>query len=85
MKLTGLFALVVLVGCSASGSDIHGQRFVLVTDPSGIAKDIPVGALALDTQTGVLCYTVAGAFTSGTPGVGMCSDLAKKKTGSGKE
>ncbi|HSY35292.1 MAG TPA: hypothetical protein VK814_06035 [Acidobacteriaceae bacterium] len=69
------------MGCSASSSEVHGQRFVLVQDPSGISKDIPAGALALDTQTGQLCYTVQGAFTSTLPGVGMCTALAKKPSG----
>jgi hypothetical protein len=85
MKLLALGLALCLTGCLASSSEVDGQRFVLVADPSGIAKDIPVGALALDTQTGVLCYTVQGAFTSGTPGIGMCSELVKKKTGTGKE
>jgi hypothetical protein len=81
MKAIGLSLLVVLVGCSASSADNKGQRFVLVADPSGISKDIPAGALALDTQTGQLCYTVQGAFTSGTQGIGMCSVLVKKQSG----
>jgi hypothetical protein len=83
MKILGLAWLMVLTGCLASAADNEGQRFVLVADPSGISKDIPAGALALDTKTGQLCYTVQGAFTSGSPGIGMCSALVKK--GSGKE
>ncbi len=71
--------VLFLLGCSASGSNIHGQRFVLVPDPSGIAKDIPVGALALDTQTGQLCYTISGSFTAASPAIAMCSALARKQ------
>lgn len=81
MKILGLSLLVVLTGCSAASADNQGQRFVLVADPSGISKDIPAGALALDTQTGQLCYTVQGAFTAGSPGIGMCTALAKKPAG----
>ncbi len=81
MKALGLVFVVVLAGCSASSADNQGQRFVLVADPSGISKDIPAGALALDTQTGQLCYTVQGPFTSGTMGIGMCSSLVKKSSG----
>jgi hypothetical protein len=54
---------------------------VLVADPSRISKDIPAGALALDTTTGQLCYTVQGAFTAGSPSIGMCSALVKKPSG----
>jgi len=81
MKTLGLALLVVLTGCSASSADNEGQRFVLVADPSGISKDIPAGALALDTKTGQLCYTVQGAFTSGSPSIAMCSGLVKKSSG----
>ena len=81
MKLLALGMVLVLTGCLASSSEVDGQRFVLVADPSGISKDIPAGALAMDTKTGQLCYTVAGAYTSGTPGIGMCSALVKKQTG----
>jgi len=81
MKILGLAWLVVLTGCLASSADNHSPRFVLVADPSGISKDIPAGALALDTTTGQLCYTVQGAFTSGSPAIGMCSALVKKSTG----
>ena len=81
MKTLGLASLVVFTVCIASSADNQGQRFVLVADPSQISKDIPAGALALDTQTGQLCYTVQGAFTSGSPAIGMCSALAKKPSG----
>ena len=81
MKTLGLASLVVFTGCMASSADNQGQRFVLVADPSQISKDIPAGALALDTQTGQLCYTVQGAFTAGSPGIGMCTALAKKPAG----
>ncbi len=81
MKRLGLALVLVLTGCAASSADNQGQRFVLVADPSGISKDIPAGALALDTQTGQLCYTVQGTFTSGSPNIGMCSALVKKSSG----
>ena len=81
MKILGLAWLVVLTGCLASSADNHSPRFVLVADPSGISKDIPAGALARDTTTGQRCYTVQGAFTSGSPAIGMCSALVKKSTG----
>ena len=81
MKILGLAFVVLLTGCLASSADNQGQRFVLVADPSGISKDIPAGALALDTKTGQLCYTVQGAFTAGAPSIGMCSALVKKASG----
>jgi hypothetical protein len=81
MKSLGLVSVVLLTGCLASSADNHSPRFVLVADPSGISKDIPAGALALDTQTGQLCYTVQGTFTAGSPSIGMCSALTKKPAG----
>ncbi len=81
MKMIALGFVLVLTGCLASSADNEGQRFVLVADPSGISKDIPAGALALDTKTGQLCYTVQGAFTAGSQGIGMCSALVKKSSG----
>jgi hypothetical protein len=81
MKILGLAFVVLLTGCLASSADNHSPRFVLVADPSGISKDIPAGALALDTTTGQLCYTFQGAFTAGSPSIGMCSALVKKSTG----
>jgi hypothetical protein len=48
-----------------------------VNDPAGISDKIPNGALALDTRTGQLCYTISGNFT-GSPALPMCSDLARK-------
>ena len=81
MKILGLAFVVLLTGCLASSADNQGQRFVLVADPSGISKDIPAGALALDTTTGQLCYTVQGGFTAGAPSIGMCSALVKKASG----
>jgi len=77
MKILGLALVLVLTGCSAASSSIRYQRFVLVSDPSQISKDIPAGALALDTKTGELCYTVGGSFTSGSPAIKMCAALAK--------
>ena len=81
MKILGLAFVVLLTGCLASSADNQGQRFVLVADPSGISKDIPAGALAMDTETGQLCYTVQGTFTAGAPSIGMCSALVKKASG----
>jgi|GEM_PF-3652406 len=68
--------LLPLAGCSAT-SVITGQRFVLVNDPTGISDKIPSGALAMDTRTGQLCYTIAGT-SAGAPALPMCTDLAKK-------
>jgi hypothetical protein len=81
MKILGLAFVVLLTGCLASSADNHSPRFVLVADPSGISKDIPAGALAMDTETGQLCYTVQGGFTAGAPSIGMCSALVKKASG----
>jgi hypothetical protein len=77
MKTLGLAPVLVLTGCSATSSSTRYQRFVLVPDPSQISKDIPAGALALDTKTGQLCYTVGGSFTSESPSIEMCTALAK--------
>ena len=79
MKLIALASLLLLTGCLASASSADQQRFVLVPDPSGISKDIPPGALALDTQTGQLCYTVGGSWTSGLPTIDLCSKLLKNQ------
>jgi len=79
MKLIALACVLLLSGCSASEADIKSQRFVLVPDP-GISKDIPPGALALDTQTGQLCYTVSGPWTSGSPAIDLCSKLLKSQS-----
>ncbi|MEG9432495.1 hypothetical protein [Terriglobus sp. ADX1] len=68
--------LLLLAGCSAT-SVVAGQRFVLVNDPTGISDKIPSGALALDTRTGQLCYTISGT-SAGAPALPMCSDLARK-------
>jgi hypothetical protein len=51
------------------------QRFILVPNPSEINKNIPAGALALDTKTGQLCYTVGGNFTSQFPAIDMCTKV----------
>jgi len=80
MKLIALACLLFLTGCLASASSVDQQRFMLVPDPSGIAKDIPPGALALDTQTGQLCYTVSGSWTSGLPAIDLCSKLLKNQS-----
>jgi hypothetical protein len=78
MKPLALALVLVLSGCSAASSSTRYQRFELVPNPSGISKDIPAGALALDTKTGELCYTVDGAYTSGSPAIEMCTALVKK-------
>jgi hypothetical protein len=76
--LVAFAALLLCSGCSkplARGARF--QRFVLLEHPSQIKKDIPDGALALDTQTGQLCYTVGGDFTSGYPAMDMCAIVAE--------
>lgn len=50
---------------------------MIVSDPSQINKDIPAGALALDTKTGQLCYTVGGSFTNEMPRMDMCTEVYK--------
>lgn len=50
---------------------------MLVNDPTGISDKIPNGALALDTRTGQLCYTISGNF-AGAPMLPMCKDLVQK-------
>jgi len=82
MKLLALLCLVSLTGCSASQSEVKSQRFVLVPDPSGISKDIPVGALAMDTESGQLCYTFNLANTSAAPSIKTCSALLKEHSSS---
>jgi hypothetical protein len=77
MKNLGIFVLFgFLVGCESGPKSRGYQRFVLVPDPSQVKKDIPAGALALDTKTGQLCYTVGGFFaTNGTPRMDMCTEV----------
>jgi hypothetical protein len=78
MRTLGIFVLFgFLVGCGGKAlKSPEYQRFVLVPDPSQIKKDIPDGALALDTKTGQLCYTVGGFFvTNGTPRMDMCTEV----------
>jgi hypothetical protein len=79
MKKIGFVLAILLTGCAHSLDDSRTgyQRFVLVPNPSEISKDIPAGALALDTKTGQLCYTVGGSFTSGSPAMDMCSTTYK--------
>lgn len=67
--------LLLLAGCNAT--KIDSQRFTLVNDTTGISDKIPSGALALDTKTGQLCYTLKGDFTSSYP-LPMCSKLANE-------
>ena len=75
--MPAILLMAVLTGCHSSAHPPGGsyQRFVLVPNPSEIRKDIPVGALALDTKTGQLCYTVGGPFTSEVPALDMCATL----------
>jgi hypothetical protein len=79
MKIPTLIACLgfVLSGCDADHKTRCQQRFVLVPNPSQINKDIPAGALALDTQTGQLCYTVGGPYTSEFPNMSMCLEVYK--------
>jgi hypothetical protein len=67
--------LVALTGCATNPPIAQYQRFVLVPDTTKIGEHIPPGALALDTKTGQLCYTVGGPYTSGFPAIDMCTDL----------
>jgi hypothetical protein len=78
MKVLCMLALL-LMGCGrpAPHHETQYQRFVLVPDPSQINKDIPAGALALDTKTGIVCYTVGGQYTSEYPSIEMCSEDLK--------
>jgi hypothetical protein len=66
--------LLVLTGC-AKPAPIQYQRFVIVPDTTKIGEHIPPGALALDTKTGQLCYTVGGPYTTGFPAIDMCTAL----------
>jgi len=78
MKKLGIFVFFCfMIGCGNETPKSQGyQRFVLVPDPAQIKKDIPSGALALDTKTGQLCYTVGGFFaTNGTPRMDMCTEV----------
>jgi hypothetical protein len=72
--------VTVLTGCGPRRRAQPTQRFVIIPNPSQINKDIPAGALALDTKTGQLCYTVGGDFTSEFPRMDMCTRLYEDKT-----
>jgi hypothetical protein len=74
MKYSLAAAMIVLVGCN---KPTPYQRFVLVPNPTGIQAAIPAGALALDTKTGQVCYTIGGPYTSGSPSIDMCYVLLK--------
>jgi hypothetical protein len=67
--------LIALTGCANSAPIAQYQRFVIVPDTTKIGDHIPPGALALDTKTGQLCYTVGGPYTSGFPAIDMCTVL----------
>jgi hypothetical protein len=69
-------SLLLLTGCMGSDASVSAQRFVLVPDPAGINKDIPSGALALDTKTGQLCFTVSTAFEASAPSIKSCTKLS---------
>lgn len=69
----GLIAMSA--GCATDAPIPQYQRFVLVPDTTKIGDHIPPGALALDTKTGQLCYTVGGPYTSGLPAMDMCTEL----------
>jgi hypothetical protein len=70
--------LLCLAGCKHEpGPPLTYQRFVLVPNPSGVNKDVPAGALALDTKTGLLCYTVGGDYKDEFPAIDMCNLLFK--------
>jgi len=74
-SLPAALLMLMLVGCNAKHPQSGYQRFVLVPNPSEIRDDIPSGALALDTKTGQLCYTVGGHFTNELPAIDMCAQL----------
>ncbi|HTF70962.1 MAG TPA: hypothetical protein VK638_50670, partial [Edaphobacter sp.] len=78
-KMLAMMAILLLAGCQAKpGSTLVSQRFVLIPNPSNVNKNIPEGALALDTKTGQLCYTVGGPFTSESPAMDLCADLFQR-------
>lgn len=71
------FAMFAIIGCSdiPKPPEHPYQRFVLVPNAGQVKQGAPDGALALDTQTGQLCYTVGGPFTEGFPAMEMCANL----------
>ena len=73
-------ALITFFGWRSSVSSSHnsGQRFVLVANASQIRPDIPADAVAMDTKTGELCWTMRGAFTMGDINMELCEILAKE-------
>jgi hypothetical protein len=73
--------LLFLTGCIGSNSSTSGQRFVLLPDTSGIAQNIPAGALALDTRTGQVCFTTSGSFTAAAPQIMPCKSLLASSKG----
>lgn len=78
--LTVLVLTLSLVGCDESPQQQEPsyQRFILVPHPQAIKPSIPDGALALDTKSGQLCYTVGGSYTEGFPAIDMCVTLSSK-------
>jgi uncharacterized protein YcfL len=77
-------SLLLLTGCMGSEAYVTSQHFTLVPDTSGISKDIPAGALALDTRSGQLCFTLAGSFQAAAPAIPSCESLAQKDTSNSK-
>jgi hypothetical protein len=73
-------SLLLLTGCMGSEAYVTSQHFTLVPDTTGIGKDIPAGALALDTRSGQLCFTLTGAFQAAAPALPTCESLAQKET-----
>jgi len=82
MKTLLLVAALALAACGGCASRqpqdaSHFQRFVLIPHPDQIKVGAPEGSIALDTQTGQLCYTVGGNFTTGVPAISMCTEILK--------
>ena len=69
--------MLLLTGCASPVTHQY-QRFVLVPDPTKINAEIPPGALALDTQTGNVCFTMGGSFAKSEPGIESCWELESK-------
>lgn len=82
MKVLMTVAALALVACNGCADHTeqgasHFQRFILIPHPALIKDGAPDGSIALDTQTGQLCYTVGGNFTTGIPAMDMCVDILK--------
>jgi hypothetical protein len=82
MKALLPVAALALVACSGCADHpvqytSHFQRFILIPQPAQIKAGAPESSIALDTQTGQLCYTVGGNFTAGLPAIDMCTEILK--------